>query len=325
MKYIIGFDTSCYTTSMAVIDLDGNIILNQQELLPVEQGQRGIRQSKALFEHLHNLPKLTKKIGQAISPQDIEAVCASIKPRPIEGSYMPVFMVSCLVGHSFANLLNVPFYETTHQESHIMAGKYTAEGLTADRFLAIHLSGGTSELLEVQTTDDGFHISILGATQDLHAGQFVDRIGVALGLPFPAGPSLEKLALKGKEGIDIPSFVRGTTIGFSGAETHAMRLINKGYEPADIALGVYLCLSKTLEKWISTAIELSGVSDVLLVGGVSSSAFLREQLTTVFNKQNKHVNLYFAEPSVSKDSAVGTALLGLKKHKRRVENVRSNH
>lgn len=318
MKYIIGFDTSCYTTSMAVVDLEGNIVLNEQKLLPVERGQRGIRQSKALFEHLHNLPEVTEKVGRIVSPYDVAAICASTKPRPIEGSYMPVFMVSSLVGSSYANLLNIPFFETTHQESHIMAGLYTAAGLTSDHFIAIHLSGGTSEMLDVRVEEEGFSISIIGNTQDLHAGQFVDRVGVALGMPFPAGPALEELARNGREGeIIIPSFVRDTIIGFSGSETCAMRMINSGKNPADIALGVYACLSKTLEKWIIKGIDKSGVKDVLLVGGVASSNILRCRLTSRLNKINRDIRLYFADPSVSKDSAVGTALLGLKKYKRK--------
>jgi len=317
MKYIIGFDTSCYTTSMAIIDLEGNIILNEQKLLPVEQGQRGIRQSKALFEHLHNLPEVTEKVGRIVSPYDIAAICASIKPRPIEGSYMPVFMVSSLVGRSYANLLNIPFFETTHQESHIMAGLHTAAGLKSEHFVAIHLSGGTSEMLNVRVEKEGFSISIIGNTQDLHAGQFVDRVGVALGMPFPAGPSLEKLAVNGREGeVVIPSFVRDTTIGFSGAETCAMRMIKSGKNPADIALGVYLCLSKTLEKWIINGTAISGATDILLVGGVASSNLLRQSLISRLKRRNANIRLYFAEPSVSKDSAVGTALLGLKKYKR---------
>jgi Glycoprotease family. len=207
-----------------------------------------------------------------------------------------------------------------------MAGKYTTYGLISKHFLAIHLSGGTSELLDVRDTEDGFNISILGDTQDLHAGQFVDRIGVAMGLPFPAGPYLEQLALQGKEGkVVIPSFVRGTTIGFSGAETHALRILNSGENYADIALGVYLCLSKTLEKWIKAGANIAGASDVLLVGGVSSSSILRNRLISRFNKGNEDIRLYFAEPSVSKDSAVGTALLGLKKYKRRIKNARTDY
>lgn len=72
-----------------------------------------------------------------------------------------------------------------------MAGRYTARGPNSDQFLTFHLSGGTSELLYVSSKPSGFEVEIIGGTTDLSAGQFVDRIGVAMGLPFPAGPHLE--------------------------------------------------------------------------------------------------------------------------------------
>lgn len=315
MKVVLGFDTSCYTTSMAAVDLKGNLIANHQTLLKVEKGSRGISQSKALFNHLHNLPEATKSITDVIQPFDIVAVCSSRKPRPIEDSYMPVFMVSYLVGKAMANLLQVPFYETTHQEGHIMAGLSSVERFDDDRFLVIHLSGGTSEMLEVHRKTFGFDISILGDTQDIHAGQFVDRVGVALGLPFPAGPDMEKLAIRGQKGkVIIPSFERDLRIGFSGAETHAMRLIQNGENPADVALAVFMCLVKTLEKWITRAIQRSKIRNILMVGGVSSNKIVRQHLESRISKFDRSVKLYFAHPNLCRDNAVGVALLGLERY-----------
>ena len=316
MGVILGFDTSCYTTSMAAVDLKGDLVSGNQILLEVEKGNRGISQSKALFQHLHNLPDITKLIADQMQSLDIVAVCSSSKPRPIQDSYMPVFMVSHLVGKAIANLLKIPFYETTHQEGHIMAGLSSVKELDDDKFLAIHLSGGTSEMLEVYRRRSEFAISILGGTQDLHAGQFVDRVGVALGLPFPAGPELEKLALRGQQGkVIIPSFVRELEIGFSGAETHAMRLIQSGENPEDIALAVFTCLNKTLEKWITRAIQRSDIRNILMVGGVSSNRIIRQHLESRLNRVDRSLKLFFAHPSLSRDNAVGVALLGLEKYR----------
>lgn len=315
MKVVLGFDTSCYTTSMATVDLKGKVISNGQIMLEVDKGQRGLSQSKALFQHLHNLPNITDLIANVTGDLDIVAICSSTKPRPVEDSYMPVFMVSYLVGKAMANILKVPFYETTHQEGHVMAGLSSVEGLDEDRFVAIHLSGGTSEMLEIHRKETGFDISIIGETQDLHAGQFVDRVGVALGLPFPAGPKLEELAFKGQPGkVIIPSFVRGYEIGFSGAETHARRLIEAGENPADVALAVFMCLVKTLEKWIANAIKERDIKNILMVGGVSSNSIIRKHLELRLKKLDNSIRLFFADPKLSKDNAVGVALLGLKKY-----------
>lgn len=320
MRCILGMDTSCYTTSIALVDLDGNILLSRQIPLEVEPGQRGLQQSKALFQHLHRLPHMASEVARVIDPKnELAAVCATCRPRPVEGSYMPVFMVSHLTGQAFANMLGIPYYAVSHQESHIQAGLYSAGGPCSQRFLAIHLSGGTSELLKVNDVGTGFEIEILGATQDLHAGQFVDRIGVAMGLQFPAGAHLEELAQRGKDGyVTIPFSVKGLTISFSGPETHAQRLLDRGVDKADVAIAVYNCLVSTLERWILNAMDIPGtnVKDVLLVGGVASSAILRQKLVDRLRKRDESIRLYFADPLLSKDNAVGTALLGLKLYRR---------
>lgn len=316
MRYILGIDTSCYTTSVALVDLDGNVCLNKQIPLEVEQGQRGLQQSKALFQHLHRLPQVASEVAKAIDPKnDLAAICATSRPRPVEGSYMPVFMVSHLVGQALANMLGIPYYAVSHQESHIQAGIFSAGGPNGPCFLAIHLSGGTSELLKVTDTGTGFKIEILGATQDLHAGQFVDRIGVAMGLRFPAGRYIEELALRGKDGyVTIPFSVKGLTISFSGPEAHALRLLGQGVEKEDLAIAVYNCLVNTLERWILNAIDTlgTGIKDILLVGGVVSSVILRKKLIDRLKKRVSSMRLYFADPLLSRDNAVGTALLGLK-------------
>lgn len=320
MKYILGMDTSCYTTSIALVNLDGHVLLSKQTPLEVELGQRGLQQSKALFQHLHRLPDVASEVAGVIDPKsELAAVCATCRPRPVEGSYMPVFMVSHLAGQAFANILGIPYYAVSHQESHIQAGIFSAGGPCSQRFLAIHLSGGTSELLKVTDVGTGFEIEILGATQDLHAGQFVDRVGVAMGLQFPAGVYLEELALKGKDGyVTIPFSVNGLTISFSGPEAHAQRLLARGAKQEDVALAVYNCLAGTLEKWILNAVGVPGVDvkDVLLVGGVASSAILRRKLLDRLKKRDKSIRLYFADPLLSRDNAVGTALLGLKLYRR---------
>src|SRR5690606_1577744 len=112
---------------------------------------------------------------------------------------------------------------------HIAAGQYTADrSLTVESFLAVHLSGGTSELLLCVRTEGGYEIQKLGGTLDLHAGQMIERVGVALGLAFPAGPYLEELAKQPHDdSMRVPSTVKGFDFHFSGAETQLLRLIRE--------------------------------------------------------------------------------------------------
>jgi N6-L-threonylcarbamoyladenine synthase len=311
MNYILGLDSSCYTTSLAGVGLNGNVLFRKQLMLDVPLGKRGLQQSDAIFQHLRNLPLVTQSLRESIPEGEIMAVCASCRPRPQEGSYMPVFLFSHNVGQAIADLLKVPFYLTSHQENHIMAGVYTAKGPCTDHFLAIHISGGTTELLNVRSLTKGFNIDLIGSSTDLSAGQLVDRVGVAMGLPFPAGPHLEALSQGGTGLISLNASMKGLNISFSGPESQVQRLIKEGHPHSELGYAVYDLLIRIISKWISKAVNNGYPDDVLMVGGVSSSQFLRQGLIKRLAKKDKHINLYFAEPALAKDNAVGSALIGL--------------
>ena len=315
MRYILGIDTSCYTTSLAGVSLTGEVLFSKQLLLSVPKGERGLQQSGALFQHLKNLPLATAAVRRLLPDGEIAAVCSSTRPRRSEDSYMPVFLFSHHLGQAISDLIHTPFYETSHQENHIMAGLHSAKGPDSDRFLALHLSGGTSEMLDVTRSPFGFHIRLLGGTRDLHAGQFVDRIGVAMGLPFPAGPHLEALAAFGTGSIDLSGSVKGLFISFSGPEAQGQRFIRQGAPYPEIAHAVYQLLIRTAAKWILYAVGQGYPEEVLLVGGVSSSRLFRDGLRERLLKRDRSIRLYFAEPGLSRDNAVGTALLGLQVYK----------
>lgn len=112
---------------------------------------------------------------------------------------MPVFLAGDAQARSLAAALGVPCFHSTHQRGHIAAASLDSGVMPGD-LLAFHLSGGTTDLLALQ----GDELTLLGTSLDLHAGQMVDRVGVALGLPFPAGPYLEELAVKGASSALLP-------------------------------------------------------------------------------------------------------------------------
>ena len=226
-KVILGIDTSNYRTSLCLIDLEGQIVAEERELLSVKAGGRGLQQSEAVFQHINQLPELARKLD--LNNGQVVAIAVSTRPRPVAESYMPVFKVGESWARGISVFLQIPLIETTHQEMHIAAGEYSASQRCQEkRFLSVHLSGGTSELLLCTRADDGYIIECLGGTRDLHAGQLIDRVGVALGLPFPAGPYLEKLAKDVQPDEDewrVPSTTRGFDFHFSGAETQLLQAI----------------------------------------------------------------------------------------------------
>lgn len=303
---VLGIDTSCYTTSVAAAD-DRGVLCSNRQLLPVAAGARGLRQSEAVFAHIRQLPPLFEKTMETVRDLGkVDAVCVSAKPRDDEESYMPVFLSGLSFARVAAAALNVPVLETTHQRGHVRAALEDS-GLTGEKYLAVHLSGGTTEVLLM----DGNQLQLLAGTKDLHAGQFLDRVGVKMGLQFPAGPYMEELAKEGAAASRIPVSMKEGCCHFSGAENRAMQWIEKAeLSREDIAAEVFSVIERTVLRMLTDAAEKTGVNHVLLTGGVASSQLLRDQLMEINKRRRMGLHLHFGQRQYAGDNAAGVALIG---------------
>ena len=304
----IGFDTSNYTTSVAVCTEAGEVVANFKIPLPVKEGQRGLRQSDAVFEHVRNLPILASRLQAFLSEGEYEpiAVGVSTKPRDAEGSYMPCFLAGRAAASAFAAARNLPVYEFSHQNGHLMAALYSCrrtELLASECFLAFHVSGGTTEALLVEPKDGAFSVTLVGETDDINAGQAIDRVGVAMGLAFPCGRELEALAASYEGKIyRHPVCVRDGRCSLSGAENISLRLYRETNDPAAVAAFVFDFLGKTLLAMGEALEEKYGKMPIVFAGGVMSNKLMRARLAARFDAS-------FAEPEFSADNAAGIALL----------------
>ena len=311
---VIGFDTSNYRTSVAAVTLDGEILVNHRELLPVSNGERGLRQSDAVFAHIRQLRNSEPALREALKDARITAVAASTKPRDGEESYMPVFQVGHTAGSLLAASLDVPFFETTHQRGHLAAAMIGTGLEDQEKLLAVHLSGGTTDLLVM----DRDAVTQIGGSADLHAGQLVDRAGVAMGLRFPSGEELEELAVRGhSEGRLGCSLENGDlTCHLSGAETKVQQWLKEStLSREDIAREIYDLLARTLVRMLKAGAEKSGEKVALVTGGVAASALLRQLMEERRAKTRGCPEVVFGRPEMSGDNAVGVALIGAKRLK----------
>ena len=304
----VGFDTSNYTTSVAVCDCEGRVLANLKAPLPVKEGERGLRQSDALFAHTRNLPALTDRLGEILREGDLRpaAVGVSAKPRDVEGSYMPCFLAGIAAAHSFAAACSVPIYEVSHQNGHVMAALYSADALSLlerESFLAFHVSGGTTEVLLIEPKEAGFSVTLVGETADINAGQAIDRVGVALGLSFPCGRELERLAsLYSGRLSSRPVCVRDGRCSLSGVENLALRLWNETGDPSAVAAFVFDFIERTLIEMGEQVMARYGRMPVIFAGGVMSNRWMRKNLSSRFEA-------YFSEPEFSADNGAGVSLL----------------
>lgn len=301
---VLGLDTSNYTTSAAVYD--GEEGRNQGRLLEVRPGELGLRQSDALFQHVKHLPEVVEALLGEEGLGTVQAVGASTRPRAVEGSYMPCFLAGASQGQVLSQVLGVPFYAFSHQQGHLAAAAWSAGRLDLlDRpFLAWHLSGGTTELLRVEPEEDGVAVraEILGGTSDISAGQLIDRTGVLLGLPFPAGKGVEKLSHQAQKREYYKVKVNGLTFSLSGMENKVRQMVQRGEEPAEIAWFAQETVCRVVQACTKAAMEQYSGLPVLCSGGVASNGRLKELL-----RQN--CGALFAQPQFSTDNAMGTAIL----------------
>lgn len=310
---VLGIDTSCYTTSVAVV---GGIdpVVDRRLVLEVPLGKRGLRQAEAVFQHMKNLPVLLEEV---LPRKDITAVAVSSKPRSVTGSYMPVFKAGEGVARVLALAWDVPCFFTSHQAGHIWAGLFSSRLFWEGTFLALHISGGTTEVVSVSLGDttkgrDVLELELLGGSLDIHAGQLIDRIGVEMGLSFPAGPELERLAAEGRRRkmppFSLPVSVSGMNLNFSGPETAAIRGLKAGAETAAVAQGIEKCIAESLTALVLRACEVHGLYRLLVVGGVACNQYIRCYLKGELGKAG--IETAFAAPGLASDNAVGVAAYG---------------
>ncbi len=297
----IGFDTSNYTTSIACFDgIDGK---NCSQLLPVRQGQLGLRQSDALFAHIKSLPVLSGRLFSDIDAGSIAGVAVSTRPRAVEGSYMPCFLAGISQASLLSDALHVPLFEVSHQQGHVAAALWSANrmDLMDQPHLAWHLSGGTTELLLIEPDGKNVKATKIGGTTDISAGQLIDRTGQLLDLPFPSGKHIDALS---KEGRDKSLFkVKCPELEFSlsGVQNKVEQYHKEKSDPAETAGYALRCVAYAVLTATKNAQRMYPGLEVVFSGGVASNSLLRRVL--------EPIHPVFAQPQYSTDNAMGVAIL----------------
>ena len=298
---VIGIDTSNYTTSIACFDgVDG---VNCSRLLPVRQGELGLRQSDAVFAHIKSLPELSGRLFSHIQGEKITAVGVSTRPRAVEGSYMPCFMVGYSHAVMLSKALNVPLVEVSHQQGHVAAALWSAGHmeLMEKSHLAWHLSGGTTELLLVEPEGRNVKCTKIGGTSDISAGQLIDRTGQFLELPFPAGKHLDALSHEAEKKDTFKVKCQNMTFSLSGVQNKVQQYYASGNSPAETAAYALRCVAGAVEQASRQAMQEYPGLPIVFSGGVASNSLLRQWITPL--------EPIFAQPQYSTDNALGVAVL----------------
>ncbi|MDD2955226.1 MAG: peptidase M22 [Oscillospiraceae bacterium] len=307
MSWVLGIDTSNYTTSTALYRPQSGEMYQAKRLLPVKEGEMGLRQSDAVFAHVKALPELMEQLFAQAPGAKVGAVGVSVRPRPLEGSYMPCFLAGESAAASAAAALGVPLFCTSHQEGHIAAALYSAGRLELleQELIAFHLSGGTTEAVLASPGKEGLSVRQIAGSLDLKAGQAVDRVGAMLGIPFPAGRALEQLALQSGKVYDPRPSMKGADCSLSGLQNQCRDRLAKGEAPCDVARfcldSVYAALAAMTER----VREQYPGRALLYAGGVLSNSIIRGRM--------ERFGGVFGQADFSRDNAAGVAVLAARR------------
>ncbi len=298
---VIGIDTSNYTTSIAFFDGEGGE--NCSRLLPVKQGELGLRQSDAVFAHIKSLPELSGRLFSHVRADQITAVGVSTRPRALEGSYMPCFMVGYSHAQMLSQLLKVPLVEVSHQQGHVAASLWSAGHLELmdEPHLAWHLSGGTTELLLVEPEGKNVKCTKIGGTTDISAGQLIDRTGQLLELPFPSGKHIDALSREAEMKEVFKVKCNEMAFSLSGVQNKVQQFHAAHGIPAETAAYALRCVAKAVYLASEQALKAYPGLRIVFSGGVASNSMLREVI--------KPLKPIFSEPQYSTDNAMGVAVL----------------
>jgi len=275
---ILAIESSCDDTSVAVLT-DGVIKSNQTSTQIVHQLYGGVVPELASRQHLIQIvPLVDKAIKDAgLELREIDAVAFTRGPGLLGSLIVGVSMAKAL-----ALALDVPLIDVHHMHAHVLA-HFAADPAPSFPFLCLTVSGGHTQIVQV---NDYTNMTMLGSTIDDAAGEAFDKTGKMLGLDYPAGPLIDKLAASGKHVFKFPEpVVEGFNFSFSGLKTSILYFLKKAIanDPNfiqdnlnDICCSVQTTIVQILLKKLKMASDHTGIKEIGIAGGVSANRFLRQ-------------------------------------------------
>ena len=313
--FILGIETSCDDTSIAISE-NNNILSNIVANQLVHKKYGGVVPELASREHQKNIvPTLHLALQKAnIKLHEIDAIAFTRGPG---------LMGSLLVGTSFAKSLSLalkkPLIAINHMEAHVLAN-FIDENPSFP-FLCLTVSGGHTQIVLVQSVRN---IQILGETLDDSAGETFDKCAKLLGLNYPGGPEIEKLAQKGnKESFQFTSpKVEGLNFSFSGLKTNIRQLIDKESQKdvnfiennkKNLCASIQFTIIQILIKKLELAIKKYNIHNIAISGGVAANQQFRQSIKGLKTKYNS--NIFIPKKEYSTDNGAMIAIAGYYKYK----------
>ena len=306
--YTLGIESSCDETSVAVVkngrEILSNIIDTQ---IPIHEKYGGVVPEIASRNHIEAISRVMKKALE-------EANITLDKIDAITPTYGPGLVGALLVGLSYAKALsyaiNKPLVGVNHIQGHIAANYITYKELEPP-FICVMMSGGNTQIIQVK---DYTEFDVLGKTRDDAIGEAFDKVARVVGLGYPGGPKVDKLAKEGSAIIELPkTHFENMDFSFSGIKTAVINLHHKNPDinKADLCASFEKTVTEILIENVKKAIKLTGLKTIALAGGVSANSYIRKAFLDLENENSQEkIKVYMPDMKLCTDNAAMIASAG---------------
>lgn len=301
---VLGIESSCDETSVAVVKNGREVLSNVIDTqIKIHEQFGGVVPEIASRNHIEAISRVTKlALEQAnVKLEDIDVIAPTYGP-----GLVGALLVGVSYGRGLAYALSKPLVGVNHLEGHISANYITHPDLEPP-FLCMLTSGGNTQIVYVKDYCD---MEVLGRTRDDAIGEAFDKVARVIGLTYPGGPKIDKLAEQGKATINFPkTHFENLDFSFSGIKTAVINLHHKNPEvnKADLCMSFEKAVTEVLTENIEKAIKQTGIKKVVLAGGVSANTHIREEFEKLGQKLN--VQIYKPDLKLCTDNAamIGSA------------------
>jgi N6-L-threonylcarbamoyladenine synthase len=301
---VLGIESSCDETSVAVVKNGREVLSNVIDTqIKIHEQFGGVVPEIASRNHIEAISRVTKlALEQAnVKLEDIDVIAPTYGP-----GLVGALLVGVSYGRGLAYALNKPLVGVNHLEGHISANYITHPDLEPP-FLCMLTSGGNTQIVYVKDYCD---MEVLGRTRDDAIGEVFDKVARVIGLTYPGGPKIDKLAEQGKATINFPkTHFENLDFSFSGIKTAVINLHHKNPEvnKSDLCMSFEKAVTEVLTENIEKAIKQTGIKKVVLAGGVSANTHIREEFEKLGQKLN--VQIYKPDLKLCTDNAamIGSA------------------
>ena len=293
----LGIESSCDETSVALVKNGREILSNVIDTqIPIHEKYGGVVPEIASRNHIEAISRVTKKalLEANITFNDIDVIAPT---------YGPGLVGALLVGLSYAKALsfaiNKPLVGVNHIQGHIAANYITYKELEPP-FICVMTSGGNTQIIYVK---DYTEFEVLGKTRDDAIGEAFDKVARVVGLGYPGGPKVDKLAIEGKPEIKLPkTHFDNLDFSFSGIKTAVINLNhnNPNINKADLCASFQKTVTEILIENVEKAINYTKINTIALAGGVSANSYIRKEFKKM---EEKNIKIYMPDLKLCTDNA----------------------